>query len=177
MKSPIWLGHRTKDDKSLMRKSSEIEVLGCQLSHLAAAAFCSHKYLSKGTGLLCLLGMALFPPCLPLLVWDGECKTASSLAVMSPSTVRLGAPELPSSRLHYHRSPLSSPFHDSPPPLPPASLFSTFPLSLGTHLLLIFFFPFIWVGTVFFLVSDSFTDFMKGISRLTKASKPPLLRA
>lgn len=165
-----------------MRKSSEIEVPGCQLSHLAAAAFGSHKYLSKGNGLLCLLGTALSPPSLLSLAWDGECKMASSLALMGTSNVRLGAPELLSSRLHPCLSSFFSLLWFSPP-FPSASLFSTFPLFLATHLLLIFSFPFICFSLGFFLISDSFTDFIKalfsvlGISRLTRTSKPPLLRA
>ena len=75
MRSAIWLGHRAKDDRRLVRKSSETEEPGCQLGHLAAAAFCTHKYLSKENGPLCLLGMALSPPHLISLAgagWERE---------------------------------------------------------------------------------------------------------
>lgn len=56
-----WLGLRAKDDRRLVRKFSETEEPGCQLGHLAAAAFCTHKYLSKENGPLCLLGPSLLP--------------------------------------------------------------------------------------------------------------------
>lgn len=143
MKSPIWLGHRTKDDMSLMRKSSEIEGPGCQLSHLAAAAFYSHKYLSKGNGLLCLLGMDVFPPCRLSLGWNGECERAGSLALMGTCAVRSGNPWPLSCRFHPHLSslffflfmilPSSSTCFYSLPSFSPWQIisYSFFPLYLG----------------------------------------------
>lgn len=198
MKSPISLGHGVKEDMSLRGKSSEIEGPGLRLSHLGAAACCMHQYFSKGNDLFCLLGMALFPPCLIWLEWDGEGAAAGSLVSMGDRALwASGAPwsapqEVASSSfLSFLFSPSFPLFLHLLLFFPPAVFFP------GNSLLIHFFFfsdqlgycwvsPYFWStqinwNTAGFLLISDITDMhhgsvlVLGIPGLNRAGKAPLL--